>query len=164
MSDKRCLIQDVVSPHCGDKRMAQHCGINLYNISIKTNFKQLRRVELKVVQYSEGDYILCMMSRYFCHLFTNVTLLCFVSHSNDIMTMQSLVPTHYVCNTIVSNHFHSVKSLLISSARPRDFDGMLGTGLPVSMYTTKTPIDMRFPFNSFMMLTAVNKGRKQLYF
>jgi hypothetical protein len=21
----RCLIQDVVSPHCGDKRMAQHC-------------------------------------------------------------------------------------------------------------------------------------------
>jgi hypothetical protein len=23
----------------------------------------------------------------------------------------------------------------------RDFDGILGTGLPVSMYTTKTPID-----------------------
>jgi hypothetical protein len=31
---------------------------------------------------------------------------------------------------------------LFSSARPRDFDGMLGTGLPVSMYTTKAPIDM----------------------
>ena len=29
-------------------------------------------------------------------------------------------------NTLVSNHFHSVKSLLFSSARPRDFDGMLG--------------------------------------
>ena len=28
------------------------------------------------------------------------------------------------------------------SARPRDFDIMLGTGLPVSMYATKTPIDM----------------------
>ena len=28
------------------------------------------------------------------------------------------------------------------SARRRDFDGMLGTGLPVSMYTTKSPIDM----------------------
>jgi hypothetical protein len=27
------------------------------------------------------------------------------------------------------------------AAKPRDFDGMLGTGLPVSMYTTKTPID-----------------------
>jgi hypothetical protein len=62
---------------------------------------------------------------------------------NRLDLIQSLVPTHYVCNTIVSNHFHSVKSLLISSARPRDFDGMLGTGLPVSMYTTKTPIDMR---------------------
>jgi hypothetical protein len=38
---------------------------------------------------------------------------------------------------IVSNHFHSVTSLLISSARPHDFDGMLGTGAqwaePVSL-------------------------------
>jgi hypothetical protein len=42
---------------------------------------------------------------------------------------------------LVSNHFHSVKNFLFSSAKPRDFDGMLGTGLPVSMYTTKTPID-----------------------
>jgi hypothetical protein len=25
LSDTRCLIQDVVSPHCGDKRMARHC-------------------------------------------------------------------------------------------------------------------------------------------
>ena len=30
----------------------------------------------------------------------------------------------------------------IPSARQRDFDGMLGTGLLVSMYTTKSPIDM----------------------
>ena len=44
-------------------------------------------------------------------------------------------------NTIVSNHFHSIKNFLFSSAKPRDFDGMLGTGFPVSMYTTKTPID-----------------------
>jgi hypothetical protein len=42
---------------------------------------------------------------------------------------------------VVSNHFHSVKNFLFSSAKPRDFDAMLGTGLPVSMYTTKTPID-----------------------
>jgi len=46
-----------------------------------------------------------------------------------------------VFNTVVSNHFHSVKNILFSSAKPRHFDGMLGTGLPVSMYTTKTPID-----------------------
>jgi hypothetical protein len=36
---------------------------------------------------------------------------------------------------------HSVNFFLFSSAKPRDFDGMLGTGLPVSIYTTKTPID-----------------------
>ena len=46
------------------------------------------------------------------------------------------------CNTVVSNHFHSIKILLFLSARSRDFDGMLSAELPVSMYTTKTPIDM----------------------
>jgi len=45
-------------------------------------------------------------------------------------------------NTVDLNHFHSINILLFSSARSRDFDGMLGTGLPVSMYTTKIPIDM----------------------
>ena len=45
-------------------------------------------------------------------------------------------------NTVVSNHFHSVKILLFSSTRSRDFDGTPGTELSVSMYTTKTPIDM----------------------
>ena len=39
--------------------------IDLSNISIKTNFKQIARVELKCVQYSEGDYILCMTSLIF---------------------------------------------------------------------------------------------------
>jgi hypothetical protein len=46
-----------------------------------------------------------------------------------------------ITNTLVSNHFHSVKTFLFSSAKPRDFDGMLGIGLPMSMYTTKTRID-----------------------
>jgi hypothetical protein len=32
-------------------------------------------VELKFVQYSQGDYILCMTSRYFFRSFTNVRLL-----------------------------------------------------------------------------------------
>ena len=41
-------------------------------------------------------------------------------------------------NTVVSNHFHSIKILLFSSARSRDFDGTPGTELPVSMYTIKT--------------------------
>jgi hypothetical protein len=54
------------------------------NISIKTNFKQIARVELKCIQYSEWDYILCMTSRYFFRSFSNVRLLCFVSHSNGM--------------------------------------------------------------------------------
>ena len=33
--------------------------------------------------------------------------------------------------------------MLYSSARPCDFVGMLGTGLPVSMYTTESQIDMQ---------------------
>ena len=51
----------------------------------------------------------------------------------------------YHSNTLGSNNFHSDKNFLFSSARSHDFDGMLGTlstGLSVSMYTTKTPIDM----------------------
>ena len=48
--------------------------------------------------------------------------------------------------SIQSNFF------LFSAARPRDFDGKLGTGLPVSMYTTKTPIDMwRYNFLNFYL-------------
>jgi hypothetical protein len=42
---------------------------------------------------------------------------------------------------VVTNHFNSIKNVLFSSAKPHDFDGMLGTGLSVSMYTMKTPID-----------------------
>jgi hypothetical protein len=65
-------------------------------------------------------------------------------------------------NMVVSNHFHSVKILLFSSARSRDFDGTPGTELPVSMYTTKTPIDMcRFNVRSSTLTFSV-KDRYQL--
>jgi hypothetical protein len=37
--------------------------------------------------------------------------------------------------------FFVSKILLFSSARSRDFDGLIGIELPVPMYTTKTPID-----------------------
>jgi hypothetical protein len=53
-----------------------------------------------------------------------------------------VITSRYKFITVVSNNFYSVKILLFSSARSRDFDGMFGTGLPVSMYMTKTPIDM----------------------
>jgi hypothetical protein len=60
--------------------------------------------------------------------------------------------------------FQNSKVFLFSSARPRDFDGMLGTGLPVSMYTTKIPIDMwRFKVPQLKeFLTFSVKDRYQL--
>ena len=51
-----------------------------------------------------------------------------------------------ISNAVDSNHFRSVKNSLFSSAKPRNFDGMLGTELPVSMYTMTTPID-KWRFN-----------------
>ena len=61
----------------------------------------------------------------------------FIGYINYVM----IKPSVYF-NTVVSNHFHSVKLFLFSSARSREFDGLIGIELPVSMYTTKTPIDM----------------------
>ena len=72
--------------------------ISLSNISIKTNFKQITKVELKFVQYSQGDYILCMTSRYFFRSFTNARLMCFVSHSNDVTSCQSSSAENVLCN------------------------------------------------------------------
>ena len=57
------------------------------------------------------------------------------------LIQNTLLCKYLEVNTVVSNHFHSVKNFLFSSVKPCDFDGMLGTGLPVSMYTMKTPID-----------------------
>ena len=82
--------------------------IRLSNISIKTNFKQITRVELKFVQYSQGDYIVCMTSRYFFRSFTNVRLLCFVSHSNDMTSCQSSSVENVSCNVPPLFYHHSV--------------------------------------------------------
>ena len=53
---------------------------------------------------------------------------------------------------------------VFSSVKPHDFDGMLGTGLPVSMYTTKTPLDKcRFNIAQLKeLLTFSVKDRYQL--
>jgi hypothetical protein len=82
--------------------------ISLSNISIKANFKQLTMVELKFVQYSQGDYILCMTSRYFFRSFTNVRLLCFVSHSNVMTSCQSSSADNVSCNVAPFFYHHSV--------------------------------------------------------
>ena len=64
----------------------------------------------------------------------------------------------YDSNMVVSNHFHSVNILLFSSARSSDFDVMYSTGLPVSMYTTQTPIDMcRLNVRSILTFSVKHK-------
>ena len=82
--------------------------ISLSNISIKTNFKQITRVELKFVQYSQGDYILCMTSHYCFRSFINARLLCFVSHSNDMTSCQSSSEENVSCNVAPFFYHHSV--------------------------------------------------------
>ena len=72
--------------------------ISLSNISIKTNFKQIARVELKYVQYSDGDYILCMKSRYFSvHLPTSCN--CVLSHIPMVWRHVKVVRQRTSCAT-----------------------------------------------------------------
>jgi hypothetical protein len=78
---------------------------------IKTNFKQIARVELKCVQYSEGDYILCMTSRYFFRSFTNARLLCFVSHSNGMTSCQSSSTDNVSCNVAIFFYHHDTSCI-----------------------------------------------------
>jgi hypothetical protein len=61
--------------------------ISLSNISIKTNFKQIARVELKCVQYSEGDNILCMTSHFFSFIHQcQATVFCHTFQWYDVMS------------------------------------------------------------------------------
>ena len=85
-----------------------------HHISIKMNFKQIARVELECVQYSEGDYILCMTSHYFFHSFTNIRLLCFVSHSNGMTSCQSSSAENVSCNVAPFFYHHSVSDRRLS--------------------------------------------------
>ena len=74
-----------------------------------------------------------------------------------VLLSEGVKPTpveHCSTNTLVSNHFHSDKHFVFSSTRPRDFDVMEATGLPVLLYTTKAPIDM-WHFN-FSLLNLNN--------
>ena len=71
---------------------------------------------------------------------TNIFIIC--QSCCSYLSFNILPKWWLMYNTVVSNHFHSVKILLFSSARSRDFDGLIGIELPVSMYTTKTSIDL----------------------
>jgi hypothetical protein len=87
---------------------------------------------------------ICIFDNYVVIYFTGITLrhVTFkrASVPVDVLWYNMLDLSWREDNTVVSNHFHSVKILLFSSARSRDFDGLIGIELLVSMYTTKTPI------------------------
>jgi hypothetical protein len=57
-----------------------------HRIPIKINFKQITRVKVKFIQYSEGDYISCMTSRYF-HFVVHSTIprYCVFSRNHTII-------------------------------------------------------------------------------
>ena len=78
--------------------------ISVSNISIKTNVKQIVRVELKYVQYSEGEYIL----RHVIWSVHSPTSLCFFSHSNGMTSCQSSSAESISCNVAPFVHHHSV--------------------------------------------------------
>ena len=50
----------------------------------------------------------CMTSRYFCHSFTNVMLLWFVSHSNGMTSWQSSSAEKVLCNVAPFFYHHIV--------------------------------------------------------
>jgi hypothetical protein len=72
------------------------------------NFKHKNKGWIKIYKYSEGDYILCMTSHYLYRSFTNVTLLCFDSHSNDMTSWQSSSAGNVSCNVMLFFYHHSV--------------------------------------------------------
>jgi hypothetical protein len=92
------------------------------------------------------------------------------SASTDVV-ISNQGPIQGKANTLVSNHFHSVKSFfLFLSARPRDFDGMLGIRLPGSMYTVITPIDMwrfklltRKQLNQWVLVIKLKSSLQKFY-
>ena len=88
--------------------------ISLSNISIKTNFKQITRVELRLTNlYNtlEGDYILCMTSRLFVFVHSIAlslfTLTCLTPHSNDMTSWQSSSAEKILCNVAPFFYHHS---------------------------------------------------------
>jgi hypothetical protein len=79
---------------------------------------------------------------WFCCKILELFYLCGIVILNFIIYINwPLSGLELITNTVVSNHFHSVKILLFSSARSRDFDGMLDTGLRCRC-TQQAPIDM----------------------
>ena len=90
--------------------------ISLSNISIKGNFKQIARVELKCVQYSEGDYILtCIWRHVIFSVHSPTPGYCVLSHIPMVWRHAKVVrqrtsratPRHSFINTVLIQHLVS---------------------------------------------------------
>ena len=65
--------------------------ISLSNISIKTNFKQITRVEIKLLNLytTLRETTFCAWRHVICALLTLLTLTCFTPHSNEMRSWQT---------------------------------------------------------------------------
>ena len=83
---------------------------NKHRIPIQMNFKQITRVKVKFIQYSD-IYIyfvqdVTLLS--FCRSFNDATLLCFLSHSNDMTSWLNSSAENVSCNIAAFLYNHSV--------------------------------------------------------
>ena len=90
--------------------------ISLSNISIKTNFQQITRVEIKLTNLyntlRETTFcVWCQRLFVVIHsiaLLTLLTLTCLTLHSNDMMSWQNSLAEKILCNVAPFFYHHSV--------------------------------------------------------
>ena len=105
INESRCLIQDVVSPHCGDNRMARRCMRRKRDVMHRmqspseycTHFNSTLAICLKFVFIEILDKLITYLQCVGTRLYIRSCLL------RELTA--SLVPPHYVCNGYLSGFF-----------------------------------------------------------
>jgi hypothetical protein len=77
LSDTRCLIQDVVSPHCGDKRKARRCTrSSLPNYFVMTSYHWIKHINVskvnKAIEWTATNVTSCTK----CNLPQSIVHIC----------------------------------------------------------------------------------------
>jgi hypothetical protein len=117
LSDTKCLIQDVVSPHCGDKRMARRCTRHsLPNYLVMTSYhwnvreNTWHRWMNDKITWRHARNVVSRLYIRSCLLreLTASQLIAIATRSdtgshNRLDLIQSIVPPHYVCNGYLSH-------------------------------------------------------------
>jgi len=94
LSDTKCLIQDVVLPHCGDKRLARCCTRrSLRNYLVMTSYHWNVGTILYIRSCLLRELTASQLVAFATHIDTD-------SH-NRLDLIQGLVPKHYVCNKFI---------------------------------------------------------------